>query len=292
MSCRIIAMLFCAALPVFAFAQKTQVVKGEYTYYAPSTVSLEQARRIVVERARTAALADAFGTVVQSTTITSVHNGDERSSVDVSTLAADEVRGEWLEDVAEPRIEVGYEDGMLVLRAYVSGRARRIEASTVDFTAMVLRNGTDSRFESDSFADGDDMYLYFKTPVAGWLAVYLLDDESQTAYCLLPYRADTAGAVAVSNKRDYLFFSAAAADDEASRAMVDEYVLTSDSDVTYNRIAIIFSTNEFAKPVDVQSDEMTLPRETSVAEFRRWLSRSRMHDNKMAVKQLTIKITR
>lgn len=63
---------------------------------------------------------------------------------------------------------------MLVVEVYVNGKAREKNGAGVEFDAKVLRNGTDLKFESLDFQNGDDLYLYFKSPVDGYLVVYLL----------------------------------------------------------------------------------------------------------------------
>ena len=59
----LVLLLLALSLPVMA--QKTKTVEGEYTYYAPENVTPEQAKRIALERAKTQAIADEFGTIVQ-----------------------------------------------------------------------------------------------------------------------------------------------------------------------------------------------------------------------------------
>ena len=280
-------MLLLLATPLSVYGQKTETVSGEYTYYAPSTVSLEDARRIVVERAKIAALADAFGTLIQSTTMTSVRNSTDGSQVDVSTLAASEVRGEWLSDIGQPEISIGYADGMLVLTAKVRGVARKIEEQNISFDAKLLRNGTTPKYESDTFTDGDDVYLWFRTPISGYLSVYLMDGED--VYCLLPYRADPYAVTPVERGQEYTFFSVQCSD---RGEVVDEYILTTDRNISHNHIFVVFSPNEYAKVNDAQGDNLMLPRQTSRAEFEQWLARCRVYDTKMKVKQISVTISK
>jgi hypothetical protein len=48
-------------LSLSAFAQKVKTVEGEYTYYAPENVTVEQAKITADDRAKIQALADEFG---------------------------------------------------------------------------------------------------------------------------------------------------------------------------------------------------------------------------------------
>jgi hypothetical protein len=53
------------------YAQKMQKVTATYTYYAPENVTLEEAKRTALDRAKLSAIADAYGTLVtQSNTMT------------------------------------------------------------------------------------------------------------------------------------------------------------------------------------------------------------------------------
>lgn len=276
-------------LPLVSSAQKVQTIGGEYTYYAPSTVTPEQAKRTAVDRARLTALADAFGTYVYQSNRTTLHQSAEGSALDFQSTGGSEVKGEWIEDLAEPEVEVrGFEQNMLIVHARVRGRARAIVAAPIDFRAKLLRNGVEEKFESEEFRAGDDLFLWFKTPVSGYLAVYLIDDED-TAYCLLPYMRDGSGRVAVRNDREYLFFSSQHAEG-GMRPLVDEYTLTCARSVEHNVVYIIFSPEEFAKADDLTPGDSALPRQLPFAQFREWLAKRRIRDPKMTVEQKVIAI--
>lgn len=172
-----IGLLLC--FPWNVCAQKVQTLHGEYLYRAPENVTVEQARRTAVERARLQALAERFGTIVSQVNTTLAENRNGSSDLSFFSAGGSEVKGEWLEDTRDPEISVSYEQGMLCIRALVWGRAREIVRSETQVDARLLRNGTEQRFESDEFRDGDDLYLFFRTPVSGFLAVYLVDAEQR-----------------------------------------------------------------------------------------------------------------
>ena len=64
-------ILFLFTYTTAAFSQKTQKVTASYTYYAPENVTLEEAKRTALDRAKTSAIADAFGTLVTQATLLS-----------------------------------------------------------------------------------------------------------------------------------------------------------------------------------------------------------------------------
>lgn len=275
-----LAVCFCIGLQAVAVAQKTERVTATYTYYAPEHVSIEEARRVALQRAQLQAIADAFGTIVTQSNATRVKNENGKSDVWLLSLGASEVRGEWLRTDGEPEYDIAYEDGMLAVTVRVKGVIREIVNAAVDFQAKVLRNGTEDRFEGEEFRNGDDLYLSFRSPVDGFLTVYLLDAEG-TAYCLLPYRNDTGGRVAIEGNRHYVFFSL---DDVPAeeRSIVDEYTMTCSRDGELNQIYVIFSPQLFTKAVDYAGEGLQ-PRELPYEEFQEWLFKCRKQDPEMRV---------
>ena len=130
-------------------AQKMRRVHGEYTYHVPDNISLEEGKRIAIERAKIQAVADAFGTLVSQDNTTVVKNKNGKSSIDMLSIGGSDVRGEWIETIGEPKVEPFYEQNMLTIRVSIDGNAREIKNANVDFEAKILRNGTEKRFESD-----------------------------------------------------------------------------------------------------------------------------------------------
>jgi len=264
-----------------------RTVEAEYIYHAPENVTLEEAKRTALDRAKIQALADAFGTIVSQTNATRVENRNGESDIDFVSIGGSEVKGEWIETLGEPRYDISYEQGMLIVKVSVRGKAREIVSAQIDIKAKVLRNGTEDRFESSDFRSGDDLYLSFISPVNGYLAVYLVD-AGQKAYCLLPYRNQTDGIYKVEANRSYLFFNVKEAPQQ-ERPYVDEYVMTCSRSSEQNQIYVIFSPQPFAKAADNASAEM-LPRELVFEDFQKWLVRNRRQDKEMQMLHTVITI--
>lgn len=281
-----IIVLFLS-FPTAFFAQQVKKVVGTYTYYAPEEVSLDRAKRTALERAQISAIAEAFGTDISQHNSTRVTNKNGHSDVDFLSLSSSEVKGEWIETIGEPEYTIHYQQGMLVVKCTIKGNIREIVSAAIDIKAKVLRNGTEDRFESSEFRSGDDMYLSFQSPVDGYLAIYLLDDNGD-AFCLLPYRNQTDGIQKIAANTPYIFFSekdVALAD----RMIVDEYTLTCEHNTENNQIYIIFSPNIFVKANDFDMGEY-LPREIEARVFQRWLAKVRRKDKYLnfCSKQITI----
>ena len=280
----LISILLLAS--IISFAQRVQKVKASYTYYAPENVTVEEAKRIALDRAKISAIADTFGTLVTQSNTTVVTNQNGGSNNRFFSLGGSEVKGEWIETTKEPEYSIRYEKGMLVVSVEVSGRICEIFNGVIDFTAKILRNGTEEKFESNEFCSGDDMYLYFKSPVNGYLAVYLLDETTQEVFCLLPYKTSGEGAYKIRHDQPYIFFSAKNAPD---RAIIDEYKLICNYETEYNDIYIIFSQNIFAKSQTKETID-TQPRQTSFEEFQKWLTKTRRVNHSMTLKRISLQI--
>lgn len=280
-----ILLIFLSSI---ALAQKTKKVCGSYIYYAPENVSVEEAKRTALERAKIAALADAFGTLVSQNNTTIFSNKNGETDARFFSLGGSEVKGEWIETLDEPEYHISYEQNTLIVKVSVCGKAREIVYSDIDFTAKLLRNGTELKYESAEYRNGDDLYLYFQSPVDGYLTVYLLDEPSQTVYCLLPYQASGDGSVSIKHDVPCIFFSVDKATDAPS--LVDEYVMTCNNEKEYNTIYVIFSPNRFVKANSKGSYVETLPRQLSLDEFQKWLSKGRNRDKEMRVERKFIMI--
>ena len=282
-------MLIATILGIFsaAMAQKPVKVCGEYTYYAPENVTTAQAKQTALQRARVAGLIQEFNQIVYQSNTTVTTNRDGESSVDLYSFGGSDARGEWIEDTEEPQYTISYEQDMLVVKAEVCGKAREIKSAGIILESKVLRNGTEPRFESDKFVSGDDMYLWFRSPTDGWLTVYLLDRNSKTVYCLLPYRNSPMGAVEIKHDQTYVFF-------QQDRKLkdwqyIDEYTLTAESSVEWNEVYVVFSPHPYTKPT-VNASNVLAPRELPFKDFSSWLTRCQTKDPAMTVSKHLIEI--
>lgn len=281
----ILFIILIIMLPIPLCAQRVRNVSGEYTFYAEGNQSTNEAKRLALEGARLQAIAAEFGTVVTQSTVQeeSLSDGSEHSYF--SQLSASEVKGEWLEDSGDPEYDISFIQEMLVVKCRVRGRARELSNEAADFSATILKNGTEARFADVNFHNGDDMFLLFRSPADGYVAVYLVD-AAQNAYCLLPYMGNASGQQAVRHNREYVFFSSAHSNEKES---VDEFTLTCDNGVERNQVYVIFSPQPFTKALDERIDA-GLPRQLEFEKFSKWLTSCRRRDPRMGVKVMHIEI--
>jgi hypothetical protein len=272
---------------ICCFAQKIKTVDGEYTYVVPENINLDKAKHIALERLKIQLIEEEFGATVSQSNSTLVKNGNGESDVDFVSIGGSEVKGEWIETIGTPRYDIYYEKNMLVVSVKAKGRIREIISTAVDVKSLVLRNGIEDRFESDTFKSGDDLYISFQSPTNGYLVVYLVDTE-QRAFCLLPYQNMKEGSFNVEANKRYVLFSTQTASSEL-KPYVDEYTMTCSHGQEINQLYVIFSSSPFVKAIDDKL-EKELPRELSNEDFQKWLAKYRIRDTNMVVKKTTITI--
>lgn len=286
---------FCVCLFIIticqlaAMGQKIKTVSGSYTYCPPETQSFEEARQTALCRAQLQILADTFGTVMTMTSTTRVENSESGSGVDMLSLGESSVKGEWIETVGDPEFKTEITpQGMLAITVHVTGKVREITEAKIEFDAKVLRNGTEDRFEGTDFNEGDDMFLSFRAPSDGYIAVYLYDGADDV-FCLLPYQQQSVPAIKTEGRKRYVFFSAKEFVDGIPREAVDEYTMTCSKTMEINRIYVVWSPNEFYRAMDSFERE-GMPRSLDLRTFQKWLSKMRTRNKDMAVKTIDITI--
>lgn len=277
----------CIVFSICCFSQKIKTVDGEYTYVVPENVNLDKAKYIALERLKIQLIEEEFGSTVSQSNSTLVKNSNGKSDVDFVSIGGSEVNGEWIETIGTPRYNIYYEKEMLVVSVKAKGRIREIISTAVDVKSLVLRNGIEDRFESDTFKSGDDLYISFQSPTNGYLVVYLVDTD-QRAFCLLPYQNMKEESINVEANKRYVLFSTQTASSEL-KPYVDEYTMTCTHDQEINQLYVIFSTSPFVKAIDDKL-EKELPRELSNEDFQKWLAKYRTRDTNMVVKKTTITI--
>lgn len=283
---RLIPILICLFLSLTAFAKDSKKVNASYTYYAPESMSIEDAKRVALYRAKTDAIEQAYGSHVSQVNITSIENSNGNTNNSFSSYGGSEIRGEWMETLSEPKYEIKYLDNMIIVSVSVSGIIREINNHQLDLEVHLLKNGIELQNESYEYYSGDEMYLLLSAPTPGYLIAYLLDGQS--AYRLLPYKKQNESSVKINTQDPILFFHKPSVE-ASSRRMVDEYILTASKPQEINTIFLIFSPNDIYKAIDFQIDK-NLPRELSTPEFHRWLGNARRQDEKIIVKELPITI--
>lgn len=272
----IISLSACLAIQ----AQKIKTVSASYTFYAPETMSIEEAKRVSLQRTQIEAIANEFGTIIGQNNTIQTRNLNGSTKIDFSSLRWSDIKGEWIETIGQPQFDIRYDNHLLIVKCDVIGKAREINRAVIDILAKPLKNGTDLRYEAYNFKDGDDLFLFLESPVDGYIAVYLLDEHKQVVYNILPYKTQNSASAKVIANKGYVFFSKEHGD-KIEGKNVDEYTLTSEGGREFNTLYILFSTTEIGKQLGFGINDISLPRNISYKDFQIWLSKSLSRDKDM-----------
>jgi len=277
------------SLPVGSslFAQKKteKISTGVETVVILPNMSFNAAISQATYLAKQNAIVNAFGTYVGQEYTHTIQNGKLDPRINGKT----KIEGIWIRtldyDPKEGQRTYIVENKNIVERyitVTVKGVVRKLEPRAA-LEYKILKTPS-IKSESTSFTSGDDLYLYFNSPVDGYLAVFI--DEGEITRKLLPYSNATGekeNCFKVMHDSSYIFF------DKPKTTLfesndIDEITLFTDrkEDET-NTIYIVFSEREFKKP-GLQSsqgrpDRSTLPEWLKSTEFNTWLEDNRAAEN-------------
>jgi len=286
-------VLFLGALALSVYGQKAVPVCGQTTYHVPETQSQADAKRTAIERARIQALADEFGTVVSQTNTMSMHSAGGQAQTDFNSFSANDVRGVWIEDTREPEIKMTYENDQLVIFAKVCGKAREIKGSQVELLVETLNYGSSAGKQNptrkgevtDRFRNNDFFGVHFKSPVNGYVALFIRDDNSGMVYTQLPYQGADGYARTVRSNQDYVFLNNE--DPDYARLFGESVILTTERTVEHNTLIVVFSKNPFNLSL---SEQGRFFQETELPKFQKWLHDLRKHDAAVQVQEIVLTI--
>ena len=199
-------------------------------------------------------------------------------------------RGVWTEQTKPTKFDVDYFDGKLVLKAEVWGKAREIRQSKTELKWKIMKDGNGKRVATQMFYDYPDkrdkekVYVTFKAPTDGYVAVYLTQWSADMTDCLLPYKKNTSGLHPVQGGQEYTFF------DKKTDPSANSISLTVDKgDREKYQVVIIFSPNKFYRPSDIE--EKGKNQVLSSSKFQKWLI-SQQRDEDMVVEKKFVTVTK
>lgn len=271
----ILLLLVCTS----AVAQDVKNVHGTAALTIADNMTIPQAEQECLRQARNNAIKEAFGETVTSSTnmMDATVNGKTVSNfIEETSLVA---KGNWIRDTKKPQVTRSISDGgKVVINAEVWGKAREIVRAPIQLTWKILRSPMqqDGRVESTDFANHDRIYINFRSPVDGYVAVYLLNTANDNVDCLLPYKTDVKGQHRVKGGVEYTFF------DKTKDAHAVGYNLTTNMPYEVDQVFVIFSPNAFTKCIDTNSG-MTKPTTLTKNDFQKWLSSQTDFDKDMVV---------
>lgn len=284
---RIIAIaILVFAIPDLCFSQEAIDVVSEYTYYTTESTSIEDAKRVALDRAKIQAIADAFGTHVSQSATTSISTNNNKTDAHFFIVGISDIKGEWIETLEQPIYSIKVDSPFVIVNCKVKGKIREIMHPEIELEARILKNGLTFDFESNDFKDGDDLYLYFKSSAIGNITVYLIQEQS--VYRLLPYKRSPIGEYSVKADTDYVFFSKKY--DKENAQIIDEYELFSDNEIESNQLLIIYTPNSIGSP-SAKKQIYDEPLSTDIETFNKWMIKKRARDkySRVLILPLTIR---
>lgn len=292
-----VATAFLIGLPLHAEKIKKRIT-ANYLYHIPRGESDEEAERHALQRARTEAIAKAFGTFVSNNSTSVYEQQNDQYYQGYFQLTDCDVRGEWI-SISGPKFDFGYdgnhERSVLVME---DGYAVKL-GGDLNLDIRLLRSGLDIERNKvgthDIYKDGDNMYLYFKSPVDGYLTLYIVDNDNISnprVARLLPYPSENDGdAQPIKANHPYIFFSEDKAESELKEDTREIYMRCTNRDMDFNILYIIFSREPFTRCVDKSTEEDEVPT-LRMKIFQKWLSNRLSSDHELMIDKIAIAISK
>ncbi len=201
-------LLLVGSLSIFfvlnGYAQ-TKTVTGKCQIRVEPYLSQIETEEKAIEQAKINAIKDVFGEYVEQES----KMGIEAGKVDFHSYGQTKVKGEWVQTIGEPEFsydwrknEKGKPETWITCK--IKGKIRKAIPKAdvqVKMLSCPLKNCS-----TDEFEDEQNMFLYVKSPVDGYLSVFL--DDGTTVYRLLPYRRmGTQESVKIEGDKTYILFS-------------------------------------------------------------------------------------
>lgn len=280
--------------PLSANAQKERIVKveGEILVRIENNESRDQAKERAEELAKLDAIQNAFGTYVEQITDIAVEEG----KINYSILAGTKMKADWIRttdiNFTFPEEQPGNtKDGIIWIKCSIKGEARAI-SSKANLDILALRC-PQKECEADKFTSKQNLYLYFKAPVEGYLSVFI--DEGEKVRRLLPYEgAGNQSSVKTFEDTPYIFFEKPKG--AMASADIDELELYTNKVSEFNTLYILFSEEPYVKPILEMSltgaDNYIYPKSLTPASFHEWLSDCRAASPSFQDKKIKIKISK
>ena len=282
-----------------AHSQKIYAAKGFAKIRLEEHLSREETRDMASEQAKYDAIEAIFGTYVSKDAFVDVKDG----AVSVTVKGESQLKGEWLKTTKEEfreesrriKDEYGTRNEIWII-CELEGKVREI-TSTIVYEFLTL-NCPDMRCRITDFNNGESLFLQFRTPIDGYLSIYLVNE--QYAYRLLPYQempSTYLHNVPVEADREYLFFATGIEYDyfdEFPYYLVDEIYLDTENTQEFYKLYVLFSLKPFAKPileneVEVAGEYIT-PKTLRRRNFDVWVQDNRIFNTDFFFKTLNLRV--
>lgn len=268
-------------------AQKIVNTIGEATVrleYRGMTV--EEAKAEALLQARLNAIEKAFGTVIRGESHTWIKTTSGKKIGTETTfdfIANNYLKGEWISDIGEPEINTIQSGDEIWYKCKIKCKVRELKERKVEFEAYPL-SCPQKTCKTETFNNGQKFFFYFKSAEKGFLTIFFATEGEY--FRLLPYKQvpnNLYNCFTVEADKEYIFLSE---DNVYYNETVDEMVLTTEYSNELNIIWVLFSPEEFSKPIlQDKSKELldkseiennyTMPKSINAENFLKWVQKIR-----------------
>ena len=272
---KILMLLILVVVYCKAKSQKTKIAIGLSQFKIEADMSKNEAKEKAIELAKVDAIKKAFGEYVEQESNIGIHS----QKIDFRLYGQIKVKGEWIRTIGKPEITfLNSNKGNNSFDTWIScklkGEVRKIKPKA-NLVVNTLNNPNKNSIANEFFKD-QSVYLHFKSPIDGYLSIFL--DDGNSVFRLFPYQnMKSVNNANVEADKDYIFFSK---EHNTFQTPADELILTTNKEYESNSIVIVFSENEYHKPIlfdeQTDSDGLIIPKSLSKKNFEIWLSENKV----------------
>ncbi len=280
---------------------KEVITEGVFQSEIYDNETKETAKKRVKEGAIINALENSFGVAVFQGNSLFIQNKSDGNITETKTgfnsIADTYVKGEVVEVLDVKFQEIPFEKKKGKKTEYgteykctVKIKAREYIEPEAEFKAFPLYCTDTLTCKTTTFKKDEDFYMYFKSPKAGYLTIFLDDNESSSI--LIPYIANREkfqNGFPIEANKEYILFKNDKKYYDATKMIVDEF--TWETRENLEKINIIFSTDPFELPYLNNSKSKELPQNLPSEDFNKWLIKLRKTSKKIELMKIPISTT-
>lgn len=284
---KILTLLIALIAMPSAFAADDKAVSGTYTYYGHQGMSMAEARERALASAQTEALREAFGTLVTQDVVESSQVVNNRENQNFLSSTQSTVRGEWLGTTGTPEYsDERYENGAPVVTCTVSGRGRRLSNKAPALEVKVL-SSPDKRAVATSLSEGEDIYMYVKSPEEDVYLLICIEDVEGRVQRLFPYIGAKTKLANLKKGYDYILFDSDRPAGDFGE--INDFYMTLADEYEIDRIYVLYSPNYIRNGPWRHVAEA--PEEMYINDFNRWVLEMRRADDQMGMQVINLGIS-
>lgn len=293
----VLSAVLLLTLPVQA--QKTQTAEGYARIEQSEDKTAAECKAKVVQQARFDAVNTTFGSNITQNSVTMARDENGKSTTTFYMLGESDLRGVWVRDTEKPRIEPHIENGRTIWEAWVKGEVREQTRAKVDFEWKLTANGIGDQYQVKELHDGDAFYVKFRSPVKGYLLLFMADDKDVVS-CLLPEEGEDY--CMIDANKWYIFHYEKTKPHNCWKAL-----LSKGSQVEYDQLYIVFSPQKISPPVrETSKDNSDLEHynddqkdikhkhlsSLSFSAFHKYLGKLQHRDTEVQSERMLVKISK